>query len=148
MNRLNSIFVGLSLSITVAVIFILCALAVVIAPSASLAGLNLVSHGLNLAPLSPSAVPITMTSVLVGLLLVMAISFVTGVVFALVSNVLTKSRNSLRNRFRNLTHKEFVGSTDTTVIKPHSYGLNSAKASNSATRSPHSGYTHSSFLEK
>ena len=94
MNRLNPVFVGLSLSITVAVIFILCALAVVIAPSASLAGLNLVSHGLNLAPLTLSAVPITMTSGLVGLLLVMAISFITGFVFALVSNVLTKGNPS------------------------------------------------------
>lgn len=32
MNRLNPVFVGLSLSITEAVIFILCAFAVVLAP--------------------------------------------------------------------------------------------------------------------
>lgn len=131
MNRLNPVFVGLSLSITVAVIFILCALAVVIAPSASLAGLNLVSHGLNPAPLSPSAVPITMTSVLVGLLLVMAISFITGFVFALVSNVLTKSRNSLRNRFRNMRHKD--GTVLKRPIQPH--------------ESPHSGDAHPNFYK-
>ena len=148
MNRLNPVFVGLSLAITAAVIFIFCALAVVIAPGASLAGLNLVSHGLNLAPLTLQAVQITLSSVLVGLLGVMAISFVTGVVFAFVSNVLTKSRNSLRNRFRNMHHKELVGLTGAAVIEAHRYGWHSAKASTSATRSPHSGYAHTNLLEK
>jgi hypothetical protein len=93
MNRLNPVAIGLSLAITVGLLFVLCALAVAIAPGALVVGLTLVTHGLNLTPLTRQVAPLTLSSVLVGLLAVMAVSFVTGLLFALVSNLLTKSRN-------------------------------------------------------
>ena len=93
MNRLNPITIGLSLAITVGLLYLLCALAVAFAPGALMAALSLVAHGLNLAPLMQQVAPITLPAVLVGLLALMAYSFIGGLLFGLVNNALARSRN-------------------------------------------------------
>ena len=93
MNRLNPITIGLSLAITVGLLYLLCALAVAFAPGALMGALGLVAHGLNLAPLMQQVAPITLPAVLVGLLALMAYSFIGGLLFGLVNNALARSRN-------------------------------------------------------
>jgi len=93
MNRLNPAATGLSLAITVGLLYLLCALVVAFAPDALMAALGLVAHGLNLAPLMQQVAPISPTAVLVGLLAIMAYSFVAGLLFGLVNNMLGQSRN-------------------------------------------------------
>ena len=93
MNRLNPVATGLSLAITVGLLYLLCALMVALAPGALSTALGLVTHGLNIAPLTQQVAPISLPAVLLGLLATMAYSFIAGLLFALVNNVLTRSRN-------------------------------------------------------
>lgn len=94
MHRLNPTATGLSLSITVGLLYLLCALVVAFAPGALMAALGLVAHGLNLAPLTQQVAPISSAAVLLGLLAIMAYSFIAGLLFGLVNNMLGRSRNS------------------------------------------------------
>jgi len=66
---------------------------VAIAPGALSTALGLVAHGLNIAPLTQQVAPISLTAVLVGLLAIMAYSFIAGLLFGLVDNLLARSRN-------------------------------------------------------
>ena len=93
MNRLNPVISGLSLAITVGLLYLLCALAVVIAPGALSAAFGLVVHGLNLAPLMQQIPPISLPAVLIGLLAIMAYSFIAGLLFGWVNNIFARSRN-------------------------------------------------------
>lgn len=93
MNRLNPVFTGLSLAITVGVLYLLCALVVALAPGALMTALGVVAHGLNLTPLTQQVVPISLPAVLVGLLAMMAYSFLAGLLFGGVNNLLAHSRN-------------------------------------------------------
>jgi len=93
MNRLNPVAIGLSLAITVGLLYLLCALVVAVAPGALSAAIGLVVHGLNLAPLTQQVPPVSPTAVLVGLLAIMVYSFVAGLLFGVVNNVLARSRN-------------------------------------------------------
>lgn len=93
MNRLNPVTTGLSLAITVGLLYLLCALVVAFAPGALMAALGLVAHGLNLAPLTQQVAPISLPAVLVGLLALMAYSFIAGLLFGLVHNAFARSRN-------------------------------------------------------
>lgn len=93
MYRLNPVVSGLTLAITVGLLYLLCALTVAIAPGALSAGLGLVVHGLNLAPLTQQVPPTSLPAVLAGLLAIMAYSFIAGLLFGLVNNVLARNRN-------------------------------------------------------
>ncbi|MER2165919.1 MULTISPECIES: DUF5676 family membrane protein [Stenotrophomonas] len=93
MNRLNPITTGLSLAITVGLLYLMCALVVAFAPGAFMAALGLVAHSLNLAPLMQQVAPMSLTAVLVGLLVIMAYSFIAGLLFGLVNNAFARSRN-------------------------------------------------------
>lgn len=93
MNRLNPVATGLSLAITVGLLYLLCALTVAIAPGALSTTLGLVVHGLNSVPLTQQVPPTSLPAVLVGLLAIMAYSFIAGLLFGLVDNVLARSRN-------------------------------------------------------
>ena len=87
MNRINPARTGLSLAITVGLLYVLCALAVAIAPGSLSAALGLVAHGLNIAPLTQSVAPISLSAVLVGLLALMVYSFIAGLLFGLANNI-------------------------------------------------------------
>ena len=87
MNRINPARLGLSLAITIGLLYGLCALTVAIAPGSLATALGLVTHGLNIAPLTQSVSPISLSAVLVGLLALMAYGFVAGLLFGLVNNI-------------------------------------------------------------
>lgn len=93
MNRLNPVSTGLALAITVGLLYLLCALMVAMAPGALPAALGLVVHGLNLAPLTQQVPSVSLPAVLTGLLAIMAYSFIAGLLFGLVNNVLARNRN-------------------------------------------------------
>lgn len=93
MNRPNPVSTGLTLAITVGLLYLLCALVVAIAPEALMAALGLVAHGLNLAPLMQQVAPISLPAVLVGLLALMVYGFIAGLLFGLVNNVFSRSKN-------------------------------------------------------
>ncbi len=91
MTRLSPITQGLILSLTIGVLYLLCAIAVAIAPDILSSALGLVTHGLNLAPLAQSVAPMTLTDLLVGLLVLMAYSFVAGAIYAVIHNLLRRT---------------------------------------------------------
>ena len=90
MTRLSPITQGLILSLTIGALYLLCAIAVAIAPDILSSALGLVTHGLNLAPLAQSVAPMTLTDLLVGLLVLMAYSFVAGAIYAVSHNLLRR----------------------------------------------------------
>lgn len=92
MSRLNPITTGLSLAITVGLLYLLCALVVTFAADAFMAALGLVAHGLNLAALTQQVAPIRLTAVLGGLLALMVYSFVAGLLFGFVNNAFARAK--------------------------------------------------------
>jgi hypothetical protein len=86
MNKLKPITVGMTLSATVVVLYLLCALAVWIAPGSVAAVLNLVAHSVNLAPLFQQAAEMSLPSLLGGTLVLAIYFFVTGWLFAWIYN--------------------------------------------------------------
>ena len=92
MNRINPATNGLSLAITVGLLYLLCALMVAIAPGSLSAALGLVAHGVNVGSLTQQVAPISLSAVLVGLLAVMAYSFIAGLLFGLVNNIGQRSK--------------------------------------------------------
>lgn len=86
-RRVNPARLGLSLALTAGLLYLLCALMVALAPGAFSAVLGLVAHGLNIAPLTQLVAPISLPAVLVGLLVLMAYSFIAGLLFGLVNNI-------------------------------------------------------------
>jgi hypothetical protein len=86
MNALKPITVGVSLSATAVVLYLLCALTVWIAPGGVAAALNLVAHGMNLAPLFQQVAEMSLLSLLGGTLLLAAYFFVAGWLFAWIYN--------------------------------------------------------------
>ena len=83
-ERLNPVTTGLSLTITEGAIDLLL-LVVAFAPGAFLAAFGLVAHDLNLAPMTQMVAPMS----LVGLLALMAYSFIAGLLFGLVNKLVT-----------------------------------------------------------
>ena len=92
MNRLNPVATGLSLAITVGLLYLLCALMVALAPGALSTALDLVTHGLNIAPLTQQVAPISLPALLLGLFAILGYSFIAGLLFGLVNNMLARSR--------------------------------------------------------
>ena len=69
--------------------YILCAIFVWIAPSASLGFFNLFFHGIDLAQIAGTSV--TFVSSLIGLILTLVIAYAAGSLFAVLYNKLLKS---------------------------------------------------------
>ncbi|MEO6172067.1 MAG: DUF5676 family membrane protein [Arenimonas sp.] len=86
MNQLKKASVGLSLAITVGLLYSLCGMAVTIFPNAIAAALNLVVHSLNMALLTDSPPTLTVAGFAMGLLGIMTYSFIAGYLYALVYN--------------------------------------------------------------
>lgn len=86
MNKLQPVTVGMSLSATVVVLYLLCALAVWIAPGGVAAALNLVAHGVNLAPLFQQIPEMSLSALLGGTLALAIYFFVAGWLFAWIYN--------------------------------------------------------------
>lgn len=86
MNKLKPINVGVSLSATVVVLYLLCALTVWIAPAGLAAVLNLVIHGVNLSPIFQQATEMSLPTLLGGTLALAIYFFVAGWLFAWIYN--------------------------------------------------------------
>lgn len=86
MNKLKPVTVGTSLSATVVVLYLLCALTVWIAPGGVAALLNLVIHGANLAPAFQQAAALSLPRLLGGTLVMALYFFVAGWLFAWIYN--------------------------------------------------------------
>ena len=86
MNQLSKTRVASSLAITVALLYALCGLVVLIAPSAFAAVLEVVAHGLNIDVLLQTAPDMSFLKCLAGLLVITLYFFVAGYLYAAVHN--------------------------------------------------------------
>lgn len=86
MNKLKPITVGVALSATAVVLYLLCALAVWIAPGSLATVLNLVAHGINLSPLFQQAAEMSLPMLLGGTLVLAIYFFIAGWLFAWIYN--------------------------------------------------------------
>ena len=86
MNKLKPGIAGISLSATVVVLYLLCALAIVIAPGGVTVVLDLVMHGVNLAPIFQQAAEMSLIALLGGTLLMAIYFFIAGWLFAWIYN--------------------------------------------------------------
>lgn len=91
MNKLKPLTVGLSLSATVVVLYLVCALFVWIVPNGVESAVTLVAHSMNLDPVFDQPPEITLVGVLGGTVAVAVYFFVTGAVFAWISNRFAKA---------------------------------------------------------
>lgn len=91
MQRHDPLAIGLSLSVTAGLLYLICALTVVLAPGAFTAALAKLFHGLNLsALLTPNPPAPTLGAVMVGTLLVMIYAFFAGWLFGFVHRRFTR----------------------------------------------------------
>lgn len=91
MNKVKPITVGLALSGTMVVLYILCALFVWIVPGGMEPVLRLVAHSANLDPLFEKAPAATFTGVLLGTIAVAVHFFVVGTLFGWIYNRFVKA---------------------------------------------------------
>ena len=85
MSRHSVLATGTAVAITAALLNSLCAVAVAFWPEASIRFANTWMHGLDLQMIKATAPP-TLTAFVCGLTGIAAIGFITGVVYAWVSN--------------------------------------------------------------
>lgn len=86
MNKVKPLNVGLSLSATVVVLYILCALFVWMVPGGMEPVLGAVAHSANLDPLFEKTPAISLAGVLTGTTAVAVYSFVAGALFGWIYN--------------------------------------------------------------
>lgn len=98
MIRINPLGLGLALAFTAAVLSLACAGLVAIAPEQTLAVFQSWWHGLDVSSLARTAPPLTLRSVLVGLVSITAAAFVVGFVFALVNNLVLRLLSGATSR--------------------------------------------------
>jgi hypothetical protein len=89
MEKLSTVSVGGALAITFAFLSIVCAIAFTLWPDATMGFFNAFTHGLDLNKARTST-PISLGSVLYGVIGLGIVGFVTGVVFASVYNAFSK----------------------------------------------------------
>ena len=87
MNKLSILSVGIALSVTLALMSMLCALAFAIWPDATLDFFGAFMHGLDLGPIR-STVPMSPGRVLYGVLGLGVVGLLAGVLYASIYNVL------------------------------------------------------------
>jgi len=86
MNKVKPLNVGATLAGTVVILYLLCALFVLLVPNGPESALNLVAHSLNLDPVFDKAPDVTLVGVLGGTLAVALYFFVAGAVFGWIYN--------------------------------------------------------------
>ena len=93
MDKLNTLSIGVSASISAAILSALCAAAFILWPDATIEFFNSWMHGLDLNK-ARSPAPLTVGRVLYGVIGVAIIGFVSGVLFASVHNLLNRREGS------------------------------------------------------
>ena len=91
MNKVKPLNVGLSLSATVVVLYLACALFAWMVPNGVESVAKLVAHSMNLDPVFDQPAEITLVGILGGTVAVAIYFFVTGAVFAWISNRFVKA---------------------------------------------------------
>ena len=82
-EKLNVKVVSLSLASASAVLSLLCALLIALAPEVSLKFLGSIFHGMDITQI---AQPVTLTGVVTGLIAIVLVAFITGWLFAIIYN--------------------------------------------------------------
>ena len=86
MDRIDGSRVGIALGFTLAMINIVCAVAVALWPTATLDFFGSFAHGLNLAPIQSTS-PISLGRAAFGVLGLGILGFISGIVFGWVYNL-------------------------------------------------------------
>jgi hypothetical protein len=95
MEKLSTAAVGVTSAVTFSIVFTACAIAVALAPDATIGFFNAWFHGLDLSLLKPAGgKPLTLAQYVYGLVGVAFVSFITGALFALVYNLVTRQRSA------------------------------------------------------
>lgn len=94
MNRLNPVSLALTFAITTAVLSLVCAGLVAIAPGQMVAILQSWWHGLDVTMLAKTAPPVTLQSIAIGLITISAFAFVVGFLFAIIGNLVSSKFSS------------------------------------------------------
>ena len=89
MEKLSTVSVGLALAITFAFLSVVCAIAFTLWPEATIGLFNAFTHGLDLNKARATA-PISLGSVLYGVIDLGIVGFVAGVVFASAYNAFSQ----------------------------------------------------------
>ena len=89
MEKLSTVSAGVALAITFAFLSILCAIAFTLWPDATTGFFNAFTHGLDLNK-ARTTTPISLGSVLYGVIGLGIVGFVAGVVFASVYNAFSR----------------------------------------------------------
>lgn len=93
MEKLNTLAVGVTSAVTFSIVFTACAIAVAVAPDATVGFFNAWFHGLDLSLLKPAGgKPLTLVQYVYGLAGVALVSFVTGALFVLIYNLVALRR--------------------------------------------------------
>lgn len=85
-NRIHPARLGLSLAVTLGVLYLLCALLSAVAPAAWATALGVVAHGLNMVASAQQLAPAGPLHVLAGALVIMGCSAFAGLLFAWIQN--------------------------------------------------------------
>ena len=91
MNKLDPWRTGAATAVTVAIVSIVCALAVYLLPEGTVAFVNSWTHGLDLTVLRTDR-PMTLGSILLGLFNASLTGFVIGALFAWTRNLMGRGR--------------------------------------------------------
>lgn len=92
MNGLNPIRIGLALAITAGLLNVLCAVLVALAPEATINTFQTWWHGIDVTPLALTPPPMSLVSVVTGVVTLMLSAFASGWLFATLYNALGRFR--------------------------------------------------------
>jgi hypothetical protein len=93
MNGLNSIRIGLALAITTGLLNVACALLVAVAPEAMTNTFQTWWHGIDVTQLAVTPPPMSLISVVTGVVTLMLAAFVSGWLFATLYNAIGRFRS-------------------------------------------------------
>jgi hypothetical protein len=96
MNRINPTALGLVLAITAAVLNLVCAGLVAVAPDATIAVFQTWWHGIDVSLLANTPQPMTLKGVVAGLITISAFAFIVGFVFGAANNMVAHRISNFR----------------------------------------------------
>nr|MBI4156608.1 hypothetical protein [Candidatus Woesearchaeota archaeon] len=88
MDKLNVNATGLALSITSGIVYIICAIISWISPRTLIGFANYLEHSIDLTSVAIKS--LNLGNVIIGLIIILIISYLVGVIFALLYNKLIK----------------------------------------------------------
>ena len=88
-EKLNAKVVSLSLATVSAILSLLCAFLIALAPVAAVKFFGSIFHGMDVTRI---AAPITLSGVITGLIAVVIVALITGWLFAVIYNYFAKSK--------------------------------------------------------